>query len=108
MFAAFGVAMIVALFAYNGWWYSTFVAGEVREPQRAIPISIYAGMSVVLVVYALANSRIQPLAATGRRPPRAAAAGAVAINAQMVPAASPHSSRSALSDTTIVSSPPRR
>ena len=53
--AAFGTAMIVALFAYNGWWYSTFVADEVRSPQRSIPLSIFAGMSIVLVVYALAN-----------------------------------------------------
>ncbi|MBW3553134.1 MAG: amino acid permease [Gemmatimonadetes bacterium] len=53
--AAFGIAMIVALFAYNGWWYSTFVAAEVREPERSIPVSIFAGMAIVLVVYALAN-----------------------------------------------------
>jgi APA family basic amino acid/polyamine antiporter len=55
MVAAFGVAMIVALFAYNGWWYSTFVAGEVKDPQRSIPVSIIGGMAIVLVVYALAN-----------------------------------------------------
>jgi len=55
LFAAVGTAMIVALFAYNGWWYSTFVADEVRSPQRNIPRSIFAGMGIVLVVYALAN-----------------------------------------------------
>jgi APA family basic amino acid/polyamine antiporter len=53
--AAFGTAMIVALFAYNGWWYSTFVAEEVRAPRHSIPLSIFAGMGIVLVVYALAN-----------------------------------------------------
>jgi amino acid transporter len=53
--AAFGVAMIVALFAYNGWWYSTFVAGEVRRPERSIPLSIMGGMALVLTVYLLAN-----------------------------------------------------
>lgn len=53
--AAFGVAMIVALFAYNGWWYSTFVAAEVRRPERSIPVSIFVGMAIVLVTYALAN-----------------------------------------------------
>ncbi len=55
LLGAFGVAMIVALFAYNGWWYSTFVAGEVRDPERAIPRSILGGMAVVLLVYLLAN-----------------------------------------------------
>lgn len=54
-FAAFGVAMIVALFAYNGWWYSTFVAGEVRDPERSIPRSIFGGMAIVLVAYVLVN-----------------------------------------------------
>ena len=53
--AAFGIAMIVALFAYNGWWYSTFVAAEVREPGRSIPFSIMGGMAIVLIVYLLAN-----------------------------------------------------
>jgi basic amino acid/polyamine antiporter, APA family len=52
---AFGTAMIVTLFAYNGWWYSTFVAGEVREPRRNIPRSIFIGMGIVLVLYFLAN-----------------------------------------------------
>ncbi|HSJ10331.1 MAG TPA: amino acid permease [Longimicrobiales bacterium] len=52
---AFVVAMIVALFAYNGWWYTTFVAGEVRDPERTIPRSIFAGMGIVLVLYMLAN-----------------------------------------------------
>jgi APA family basic amino acid/polyamine antiporter len=52
---AFGIAMIVALFAYNGWWYSTFVAAEVRDPGRSIPFSIMGGMAIVLIVYLLAN-----------------------------------------------------
>ncbi len=52
---AFGTAMIVTLFAYNGWWYSTYVAEEVREPERNIPRSIFVGMGIVLVLYLLAN-----------------------------------------------------
>lgn len=34
--AAFGTAMIVALFAYNGWWYITFVAGELRDRKSVV------------------------------------------------------------------------
>jgi basic amino acid/polyamine antiporter, APA family len=52
---AFGTAMIVALFAYNGWWYSTYVAEEVRAPERNVPRSIFVGMGIVLVLYMLAN-----------------------------------------------------
>jgi amino acid transporter len=54
--SAFGTAMILGLFAYNGWWMSSFVAGEVREPQRTIPKSIFFGMAIVLCVYLLANA----------------------------------------------------
>jgi amino acid transporter len=53
--AAFGTAMIVALFAYNGWWYSTFVAGEMRDPERNVPRSIVLGLLLVLGLYVLAN-----------------------------------------------------
>jgi basic amino acid/polyamine antiporter, APA family len=52
---AFGTAMIVTLFAYNGWWYSTYVAEEVRDPERNVPRSIFLGMGIVLVLYLLAN-----------------------------------------------------
>lgn len=52
---AFGTAMIVALFAYNGWWYSTYVAGEVRSPERNVPRSIFFGLGIVLLLYVLAN-----------------------------------------------------
>jgi len=52
---AFGTAMIVTLFAYNGWWYSTYVAEEVREPERNVPRSIFLGMGIVLGLYLLAN-----------------------------------------------------
>jgi amino acid transporter len=47
--------MIVTLFAYNGWWYSTYVAEEVQHPESNIPRSIFFGMGIVLVLYLLAN-----------------------------------------------------
>jgi amino acid transporter len=53
--AAIGTAMIVALFAYNGWWYSSFVAGEVTRAEQNVPRSIFFGMAAVLTLYGLAN-----------------------------------------------------
>ncbi|HET9446972.1 MAG TPA: amino acid permease, partial [Steroidobacteraceae bacterium] len=35
--AAFGAAMITALFAFEGWTYAGYVAGEIRDPQRTLP-----------------------------------------------------------------------
>jgi len=55
LLAAFGTALIPALFAYNGWTYSAYVAGEVKRPERNLPLSILAGIAIVLVVYLALN-----------------------------------------------------
>ena len=53
--AHFGVAMIACLMAYNGWTYISFVAGEVKRPERNLPLSLAAGMAAVMALYVLAN-----------------------------------------------------
>ena len=45
--AHFGVAMAACLMAYNGWAYVSFVAGEVRDPQRNLLRSLAIGMGIV-------------------------------------------------------------
>jgi APA family basic amino acid/polyamine antiporter len=54
-FAHFGVAMAACLMAYNGWSYVSFVAGEVRDPERNLLRSLVIGMAVVAVLYVSAN-----------------------------------------------------
>ena len=54
-FTAFGAAMITGLFAYEGWTFSSFVAGETRNPKRNLPLSIIAGMLFVMGIYLAAN-----------------------------------------------------
>lgn len=51
----FGVAMIACLWAYNGWVAISFVAGEVREPERNFSRSLVIGVAAVIVLYLLAN-----------------------------------------------------
>ena len=53
--AKFGVAMIACLMAYNGWSYVSFVAGEVKNPQRNLPRALTLGMCAVMALYLLAN-----------------------------------------------------
>ena len=53
--AHFGVAMAACLMAYNGWSYVSFVAGEVRDPQRNLLRSLVIGMVAVAVLYVLVN-----------------------------------------------------
>jgi APA family basic amino acid/polyamine antiporter len=51
----FGAAMLGALWAYNGWNDLTLVAGEVRNPQRNLPLALIGGMLLVAVLYIFAN-----------------------------------------------------
>ncbi|MGD1155730.1 MAG: amino acid permease [Terriglobia bacterium] len=53
--AAFGVATVSALWAYDGWNNLSMVAGEVENPQRNLPIALIAGSLLVLGVYVLVN-----------------------------------------------------
>lgn len=53
--AHFGVAMAACLMAYNGWSYVSFVAGEVRNPERNLLRSLVIGMAAVAVLYVSAN-----------------------------------------------------
>ena len=60
------VAILGCFVAYDGWQYIAFVAGEVREPNRNLPLSLAAGTAAVILLYVLANVayfRILPIAA---------------------------------------------
>ncbi|NUO39259.1 MAG: amino acid permease [Gemmatimonadaceae bacterium] len=50
-----GLAMIGVLWAYEGWQYATFSAGETRDAQRVFPRAIIAGTAVLIAIYLLAN-----------------------------------------------------
>lgn len=52
---ALGTAVISVLWAYEGWQYVTFVAGEAIEPQRTLPRSIALGTAILIGTYLLAN-----------------------------------------------------
>src|SRR5690606_19348750 len=52
---AFGMAMLAALWAYDGWNNMPMAGGEIENPQRNIPIALSLGMAVVLILYAFLN-----------------------------------------------------
>ncbi|HXG00992.1 MAG TPA: amino acid permease, partial [Bacteroidota bacterium] len=54
-FSAFGLALISALWAYDGWLTVTLNAGEFKNPRRDLPISLIAGTLIVIAVYLAAN-----------------------------------------------------
>jgi APA family basic amino acid/polyamine antiporter len=53
--AGFGVAMIGVLWAYEGWQYVTFSAGEAKDPQRTFPRAISIATFLLIVLYLIAN-----------------------------------------------------
>ncbi len=54
-FGSFGMAMAACLMAYNGWSYVSFVAGEIKEPQKNLLRALAAGMTIVGALYVFAN-----------------------------------------------------
>jgi APA family basic amino acid/polyamine antiporter len=53
--AAFGVAMIAVMWAYEGWAYLAFAAGEVRDPSRTLPRAFIYGTLGITIVYVVVN-----------------------------------------------------
>ena len=58
-----GLAMISVLWAYEGWQYATFSAGEALDPQRSFPRAMLIGSAALIGIYLLAN--VAYLAALG-------------------------------------------
>ncbi len=75
-----GVAMIGVLWAYEGWQYVTFSAGETRDPQRTFPRAITIATAGLVGLYVLAN--IAYIAALG--PSAASATDQVAADAARI------------------------
>lgn len=53
--ALIGLSLSGAFWAYDGWNNVTFISGEVKNPQRNIPLSLLYGTLIVIIVYVLIN-----------------------------------------------------
>jgi APA family basic amino acid/polyamine antiporter len=54
--AAFGVVMIAVMWAYEGWYYVPFCAGEIKDARRAVPIALVVGIAALVVIYLAVNA----------------------------------------------------
>jgi APA family basic amino acid/polyamine antiporter len=71
LLSGIGIAMIAALWTYDGWYGPTFSAGEMRDPERTLPFGLVWGTVIVMVLYALINFvylRALPLAEMAATP----------------------------------------
>jgi APA family basic amino acid/polyamine antiporter len=53
------IALIATLWAYDGWNDLTMVAGEVKHPERNLPLALIGGLFVVGVLFMATNAAIQ-------------------------------------------------
>jgi APA family basic amino acid/polyamine antiporter len=58
-FSGFMIALIAALWAYDGWSDVVTMAGEVERPQRSMPLALVGGVVIVGALYMLTNAAIQ-------------------------------------------------
>src|SRR5438477_3827953 len=54
LFSSFGLAMIAVLWAYEGWQFGTYSAGEVLNPQKSFPRAFLLGSLVLVALYVTA------------------------------------------------------
>jgi len=58
-FYGFMIALVAALWAYDGWSDVVTLAGEVERPQRSMPVALVGGVAIVGALYMLTNAAIQ-------------------------------------------------
>ena len=76
---AFGLALVSVLWAYDGWGDLSFIGGEVRNPERALPIALIGGTVAVVAIYLAANLAYLAVVPIGAMPASKLIAADVAL-----------------------------
>jgi APA family basic amino acid/polyamine antiporter len=74
----FAVSLVYVMYSYAGWNAVTYIAGEVRDPRRTVPLSVIVGVAVVTLLYVGLNAVFlytTPVAQLAGQMPVAAIAG---------------------------------
>jgi len=53
---AFAVALVYVMYSYSGWNASSYIIGEVKNPERNVPRSLLVGTTIVMAAYVLLNA----------------------------------------------------
>ncbi|WP_072390659.1 amino acid permease [Hyphomicrobium sp. CS1GBMeth3] len=54
--APFAVSLVFVMYSYSGWNAATYIAGEVREPERSLPVAMAVATIIVVVLYVVLNA----------------------------------------------------
>jgi basic amino acid/polyamine antiporter, APA family len=79
LFSGFGVALIAVFWAFDGWVYITWVAGEMKHPQRSLPRTLLIGILLIAAIYisvSMVYLYALPITQVAREPTIAEAAAA--------------------------------
>lgn len=52
----FAISLVFVVYAYTGWNASAYIAGNLENPKRNLPLSLVAGTGIVVVIYLLLNA----------------------------------------------------
>lgn len=52
---SFGTAVMLVMFAYSGWNASSYIAGELKNPKKNLPVSLLGGTIIVILLYLAIN-----------------------------------------------------
>ena len=55
LFVGFGIALIAVSWAFDGWNNINFVAGEIKNPKRNLPLALFFGTLGITIMYILIN-----------------------------------------------------
>jgi APA family basic amino acid/polyamine antiporter len=75
LMGALGATIINSLFSSDAWNNVTFIAGEIKDPKKNIPKSLFFGTTIVTIIYILANLAYLALLPKGGDPTAADAVG---------------------------------
>jgi APA family basic amino acid/polyamine antiporter len=54
--APFAVSLVFVMYSYSGWNAATYIAGDVRTPERSIPVAMLVATLIVVLLYVLLNA----------------------------------------------------
>ena len=52
----FAVALVYVMYSYSGWNAASYIIGEIKQPERNVPRSLFFGTLVVMVTYTALNA----------------------------------------------------
>lgn len=54
--APFAVSLVFVMYSYSGWNAATYIAGDVRTPERTLPVAMLAATALVILIYVALNA----------------------------------------------------